>query len=131
MVNLPDKTGLRWIAHPDYDAGARMKHSGLAAFINGSESFIIQKLRLAHKVGEIFYVAITILNGFADTFAARRAHSQIVLRPVVIDGFPIFLGHHAVDRFKRRDRSTANFSFESLAKIVVRAWRMARPIRPA
>ncbi len=123
MVELPDKAGLCRVTHPGEHAGRGFEHLRVAAFIHGAESFIVGKLALLHEVSQVANVPIALGKRGGKFIAALRAGSHIVLRPVVVDRLPIFLRHHALDRFDGWNGNGAGLGLEAFIQRVEEARR--------
>ena len=100
MIELPDETGLGRMAHPGDHACSVLKHSGIAPFVHRAKRFVGGELAFARKIGEVANVPVTHRERSRELVAALRARGHIVLGPVVVDRLPIFLRHHALNRFE-------------------------------
>ena len=107
-----------------------MEEQRVAALVHGAEGFIVGQLRLAHKVGEVRDLAVAPGEDERIQIAMLVALCQIVRGPVVVDRLPIFLGHHAADRLKRRDGDAARFGLEEVVGDGVELARRAPVVRP-
>ena len=116
VVELPDKTGLRGIAHPGDDGGARLEQFGVAAFVHGAKGLVIGQLRLAREVRQVGHLAVTRVEEARVLVAVLRAARQVMLGPVVVNGFPILLRHHAVNGFQRGYGHAADFGLENILR---------------
>jgi hypothetical protein len=89
-----------------------MEQLRVAAFVHGAVGLVVHQLRLAHKVGQVGDLSVA-RGEFRDTCVAGVApFGQVVLGPVVVDAFPIFLRHHAVNGFERGHGDGAGFGLE-------------------
>ena len=123
VVELPDEAGLCGVAHPGEDARGLLEHFGVAAFVHGAEGLVVGELGLADEVGEVADVAVAFGEGRWVLVTALGAAGHVVLGPVVVDGLPVFLGHHALDGFDGGDGDGAGFGLEALVKLIEEARR--------
>ena len=113
MIKLPDKTRLRGIAHPSDDARAGFEHFRVTALIHRAIRLVICQLSFADEIRQVCQRAVALGDDFGILIAFLGALGQVMFGPVVIDHFPIFFRHHAVDGFQRGNGNAADFGLEN------------------
>ena len=93
-------------------AVAGWKSTRVAALVHGAVGLVVHHLRLADKVGEVADFAVAGGEFGGIILRAGVAAGEVVLGPVVVDGLPVFLRHHAVNGFERGHGDGAGFSLE-------------------
>src|SRR5690242_19558137 len=96
MIDLPYEAGLSRVTHPGDHARRLAKHLRIASFVHRAKSLISSELPFAHEIGKIANVAVALRQRLRKFVSALRTGSHIMLRPVVVDGLPVLLRHHAL-----------------------------------